>query len=132
MNFARTRGYLDKDWDALDQVDDPDSPATSVDLYTPEDLVKLLARAEKTKAGRKLVPLICITAFAGVRHGEMNEEKIEALDWANFDWEAKRIFIDADAAKQTGRTVGDDRVVDMSDNLIAWLKPHCRSSAAGE
>ena len=124
--FARARGYLNKDWDALNQVTDPTPPAVTVHLYTPEELQRLLAQADLTKAGRKLIPLIAITAFAGIRHGEMNEEKIQALDWANIDWEAKRIYLDAAAAKNTGRSGGDDRAVDMPDNLIAWLTPHRR------
>ncbi len=125
-NFAISRGYLAADWNTLDQVQDPDPPMVDVSLYTPDELVRLLNKADTYKAGRKLVPLIAITAFAGVRHGEMNEEKIEHLDWADFDWEAKRILIDAGAAKNTRRNVGDGRAVDMPDNLIAWLEPYRR------
>lgn len=121
VGFAKARGYLRKDWDVIEQVSNPKPPAVDVNLYTPEELVKLLNIAEKTKAGAKLVPLIAITAFAGVRHGEMHEEKVECLDWADIDWEAKAIYIRHAAAK-TGR----DRVVDMPDNLVAWIEPYRR------
>jgi integrase len=123
VNFARARGYLRKDWDALAPASNPNPPPAQVNLYTPEDLVKLLNLAETTKSGRKLIPLICITAFAGVRHGEMNETKLELLDWSNIDFEGKGIYVGHGAAK-TGR----DRAVDMPDNLIAWLEPYHRPS----
>ena len=126
--FAKQRNCLPKDWDTLDQVPDPDSGPGAVNLYTPDELVRLLNKAETYKAGRKLVPLIAITAFAGVRHGEMNEEKIEHLDWSCFDWETRKIYIDGKTAKQTGRAGGDDRAVDMPENLVAWLEPYRRPS----
>lgn len=119
--FAKTRGYLPKHWEGLQEVSNPKPPIAAVDLYTPDELVRLLNLAEKTKAGRKLVPLIAITAFAGVRHGEMHEEKIECLDWSDIDWEAKTIYVGHGAAK-TGR----DRVVDMPDNLVAWIETYRR------
>lgn len=121
VNFARARGYLRKDWNELAQVGDPEPPASQVNLYTPDELVRLLNIAETYKAGRKLVPLIAITAFAGVRHGEMNEEKPQHLDWSDLDFESKGIYVQTGTAK-TGR----DRVVDMPDNLIAWLEPYRR------
>lgn len=123
VRYAADRGYVPKGWSIMDAVSDPDVPHAPVNLYTPDELVRLLTRAESTRAGRKLVPLIAITAFAGVRHGEMNEEKIEALDWSELDFEAKAIYVTRGAAK-TGR----DRVVDMPENLIAWLLPYRRPS----
>lgn len=121
VGFAKGRGYLRKDWDALDQVSDPEPPRTQVNLYTPEELVRLLNLAETTKAGRKMVPLLAITAFAGIRHGEMNEEKLEHLDWADIDWDGKSIYVGHGPSK-TNR----DRPVDMPDNLVAWLEPYRR------
>jgi hypothetical protein len=133
LHFAEHRGYVRPGCALLNQVDDPGfqkgsarlSPA-KISIYTPDELRRLLARAEGYAAGRKLVPLIVITAFAGVRHGEMNDEKIEHLDWSDIDWAAKRIDISDEAAKQTGRHSGDGRWVDMPDNLVAWLAPYKR------
>jgi len=121
IRFSRDRGYIAKDADPMAAVSDPKVPDAPVNLYSPEELVKLLTRAESTAAGRKLVPLIAITAFAGIRHGEMHEEKIESLNWSDIDFEAKSIYVTRGAAK-TGR----DRTVDMPDNLIAWLLPYRR------
>jgi len=123
FTFSKSRGYLRKDWNILSEVSDPNPPPVAVNLYSPEELLRLLNYAESYEAGRKLVPLICITAFAGVRHGEMNEEKAAHLDWSNIDWESKSIFI----GKHESKT-GNDRVVDMPDNLIAWLKPYARAN----
>lgn len=121
VNFARQRGYVPETWKLLDLVSDPEPPAPAVNLYTPEELLKLLHRAESTRAGTKLVPLIAITAFAGIRHGEMNEEKVQHLDWADIDWDAKRIYVGRGPAK-----TGNDRTVDMPDNLVEWLLPYRR------
>jgi integrase len=128
LTFAKQRNYVQKEFEIMDQVSNPEPPAVSVNLYTPDELARLLRCAESYKAGRKLVPLLIITALAGVRHGEMNEEKIEHLDWSDFDWEGKRIFIRDEVAKQTGRKEGDGRWVDMSENLITWLAPYRRPS----
>lgn len=121
--FAKSRAYVHRDFDPMAEVPDHEPAPPAVNLYTPDELVKLLTVAESSAAGRKLVPLICITAFAGVRHGEMREEKIRLLDWADIDFETKTIYVGKAAAK-TGR----DRVVDMPPNLIAWLQYYRRES----
>lgn len=125
--YARFRRYLPKDNEPLDGVSDPEPDDVEFDPYTPEELAILLAKAESSKSGRRLVPLICVTAFAGVRHGEMNEEKIRLLDWSDFDWDTKRIEISRKTAKGT-KQHRKARVVDMPDNLIEWLQPYRRPS----
>jgi len=121
--FAKLRGYLAKDWTVLDSVSDPEPPAARINLYTPDELVRLLNKAESYPAGRKLVPFIAITAFAGVRHGEMNEEKVEHLDWADLDFDGKEILLGEDVTK-----TGAARTADMPDNLMAWLLPYRKRS----
>jgi len=123
INFAQSRGYVSKDWDVMRDVSNPEPAPVEVNLYTPDELVRLLNKAETYEAGRKLVPFIAITAFAGVRHGEMNEEKVRLLDWSDIDFEAKGIYV----AKGTAKT-GKDRMVDLPDNLIAWLQLYARKS----
>lgn len=123
VNFAQARGYLSRDWQVLASLSNPEPPPAQVSLYSPDELVRLLNLAETTKAGRKLVPLIAITAFAGLRHGEMNEEKLEHLDWVDVDFDSKSIYVGRGQAK-----TGEDRTVDMPDNLIAWLEPYRRPS----
>jgi len=122
-NYAKDRAYLPRDWAVLDSVSDPEPARVRVHLYTPEELAALLAAAERSESGRKLLPLICITAFAGVRHGEMNEEKIEHLDWSNLKFKSRKIYVGDEESK-----TGHDRLVDMPDNLLAWLEPYRRPS----
>lgn len=122
-NFAKTRGYLAEAWRVMDSVSDPELPNIRINIYTPDELLRLLNKAETYDAGRKLVPFIAITAFAGVRHGEMNEDKIQLLDWRQVNFNSKTIYV----AKDTAKT-GNDRIVDMPDNLVAWLKPYARPS----
>lgn len=119
LNFAKARGYLPKDSNILADVSDPEVPEVEINIYTPEELRRLLHTAEKTKAGQKMIPFMCISAFCGVRHGEMNEDKTRLLDWADIDFEAKAINI----AHGTSKTK-NSRTVDMPDNLIAWLRPY--------
>jgi len=127
LDYARGK-YVPADFDPLAGVPNPEPPAAAVNLYTPDELIRLLTVAESSKAGRKLVPLIAITAFAGVRHGEMNEEKVEHLDWSNVRWKTKRIFVPDAVAKRTRRKTGNARVVDMPANLIAWLQPYAQTT----
>jgi len=121
-SFTIAQGYAPKDWSILEGVTNPEPRKASVNIYSPQELAALLNFAESYEAGSKLVPFIAITAFAGVRHGEMNEEKIEHLDWRNVRFRTKRIIIGQDNEAKTNRA----RVVDMPENLIAWLKPYAR------
>ena len=114
--FAKARGQLT--FDLFSDVDKPEPPAVDVQLYTPDELVGLLATAESRPAGRKMLPFLCVTAFAGIRHSEAAQ-----LDWRDVDLQSRTIFIRAAVAKTRVR-----RSVDMPDNLVAWLTPHARTS----
>ena len=114
IEFARARGQLAGN--PLEGVSDPAPRAVEVNLYTPEELVSLLNRAEASRSGRRLLPLLCLAAFCGLRH-----EEIRRLDWSDLDWKSARCYVPGPAAK-TGRA----RVVDMPDNLLEWLDPFCR------
>ncbi len=121
VRFARKK-FVPADFDPLAEVSNPEPAAVVVNRYEPDELEWLLHFAEGNKTGRKLVAFISITAFAYIRHGEMNEEKDAALDVKNIRFKTKRIFVPEDVAKKTRRAKGDARVVDMPDNLVAWLK----------
>lgn len=128
IHYARKK-YVPADFDPLQEVAEVEVITADVKPYQPETLAYWLNFCEGYDAGKKLVPLMCITAFAYVRHGEMNEEdKASALDWKNIRFKTKRIFIPGDVAKQTTRASGNARVVDMPDNLIAWLQPYAKTS----
>lgn len=78
-------------------------------LYTPEEMRKLLACAES-----KFVPYLAIGAFAGVRSSE-----ICRLTWEDIHIDQKRIRLGPEITKtQSGR------LAVMPDNLIAWLNAY--------
>ena len=109
------RGYLPKGTDLLEGVQNYSARKQGqIHIYTPEELTKLLKAADK-----RLVPFIAIGAFAGLRHAE-----IARLDWSEVDLsddEKEQSFIEVKAAKSK---VDARRLVPVSDNLKAWLKPY--------
>lgn len=73
---------------------------------------KLLLNAAKYKDG-VMLPYVAISLFAGVRPKELAR-----LIWDDLDLNQKQITISGKAAKLRQR-----RIVDLSPNLIAWLRP---------
>ncbi len=84
-----------------------------VGVLTPKQLTSLLFHADD-----KCAPAIAISFFAGVRSAE-----ILRLDWSAIDLESREIVIDDEISKKSAR-----RVISISDNLAAWLKPHAKES----
>jgi integrase len=115
-NFAKTAGYLRKDWDEMKRVPTPETGDAEIKVLYPDQMVKMLANCQKS-----MIPFVAITAFAGIRHEEMNGTKA-LLDWRDFHWEDKLIYVPEGVAKTV------DRIVPMSDNLIAWIQPYARTS----
>jgi integrase len=68
----------------------------------------------------EVVPVIAIGLFAGLRMSE-----IKQLDWRNIDFEHRVIDVDESIAKTR-----QQRNVDMSDSLIAWLVPYIRAEGS--
>ena len=66
----------------------------------------------------ELIPFVSIGAFAGLRRSEL-----QALDWAQVDFESELIEITAANAKSSRR-----RFVKIQPNLLQWLLPHARPS----
>lgn len=66
------------------------------------------------------LPFVAIGMFAGVRPKE-----IERMTWEDVNLAAKTITISGKAAKLRAR-----RIVELSDNLVAWLKPFALSKPA--
>ena len=70
-------------------------------------------------SGRRLTtPFLAIGGFAGLRSAE-----IERLDWKNVNFERGFIEVRADTCKTRAR-----RLVPISENLRAWLKPFAMPS----
>ena len=115
FNFAIARKYLPKDHDEIDAVPLAKDKGGEIEIYTPAEIAELLAVASPEH-----VPFLAISAFAGVRHAEL-----QRLDWANVNRKAEIIEIKAGTAKTASR-----RVIPILPNLAKWLKPHWRD--AGE
>jgi integrase len=94
--------------EALDKIRAGD---VETQIFTPEQFAKILHAAPPS-----LIPILAIGGFAGMRKAEMDR-----LDWNAVDLERKMIEVRAGQAKTASR-----RIIPISDNLLAWLKPLMR------
>jgi integrase len=115
LNFGIARKYLPKDHDEMDAVPVAKDGGGEIEIYTPDEMKELM-----TAASPDHVSFLAISAFAGVRHAEL-----QRLNWANVNLNAEIIEIRADTAKTASR-----RVIPILPNLTKWLKPHWRESSA--
>ena len=69
----------------------------------------------------ELVPYLALAIFAGIRPDPDNGE-LSRLDWKAIDFDRREIFISEHVSK-----TNDERIVKMTDNLVAWLLPHRQS-----
>ncbi len=86
-------------------------------IMPPEDVAKMMAYTEEHEP--EMIPYVALCLFAGLRPaGEMGR-----LDWKDINLKRKEIFVSDDVSK-----TGDDRYIEINDNLVAWLKPHRQRS----
>lgn len=78
----------------------------------PEEMRALLAAANP-----KVVPMLAIGGFAGLREAEVGR-----LDWRDIRLGEKVIVLGSHITKTSRR-----RVVEMPNNLVEWLTPHSRA-----
>ncbi|MEY4484626.1 MAG: hypothetical protein RL693_2078 [Verrucomicrobiota bacterium] len=90
------------------EVDKPEVIRGETGILTPAQLAALLTHLpDDTKA------FVVLSAFAGLRPSEA-----QRLDWQDINFESSTIVVGARKAKTKRR-----RVVPMTQNLAAWLKP---------
>jgi integrase len=115
-NWAKLKRHVPKDFDETERItrldSDQDGP---IEIYTPEEMQKLLTRAESTREDKEMIPLLAIGAFAGLRTSE-----IMRLDWADIRTENGNPHIVVEKGKVKKRTKSR-RIVPMPVNLKAWL-----------
>lgn len=87
-------------------------------VLSNEDVEALLKAAKEFKNGA-LIPFVTISLFAGARPKE-----VERLKWDDIDLNQRTIVIRGAAAKMRER-----RILKISPNLVAWLKPFAESKA---
>jgi integrase len=114
FEFCRRRGYCGSN--PLENVERPVVSGKRPEIFTVNEAAALLTTAE-LHLEYELVPTIAIGLFAGLRMSE-----IKQLDWSNVDFEHRVIDVDESIAKTR-----QQRNVDMSDSLVAWLTPHART-----
>ena len=109
FRFAKRQGYLHPDRDTVaDMTESVRVPETEITIYTPEEMRKMLLAGHA-----RLLPVLAIGAFAGIRTAE-----IRRLHWEDIKWDRGHIEIAGRKAKTASR-----RLVPLSENLKAWLAP---------
>jgi len=109
FNYAVKRDYCAENPAAI--IERPIMDDKAPGILTPGQTKILL---DKTLACRReMLAPIAIGLFAGLRRSELC-----SLDWSEIDLESKTIVVEGTKAKTRKR-----RVVTITDNLLAWLKP---------
>ena len=102
------RGYLTKGTDWLEGVQKyTKRKQGEISTYTADEMRRLIAAADE-----RILPMIVIGGFAGLRHAE-----IARLDWSDIDLEEGFIEVKAENAKTDTR-----RIVPLKPNLKAFLE----------
>ncbi len=111
FNWALKMEYIQRS--PLDKISKPKiKDKKEPEIYTPEEIKILIRHAQKLKH-KDILLFILIGAFAGLRHSE-----IKRLTWDKINLESKAITLNASITKTIQR-----RVVNIPDNLLAWLQP---------
>ena len=102
------RGYLAKGTDWLEGVQNYAARKLGqISTYTADEMGRLIAAADK-----RILPMIVIGGFAGLRHAEIGR-----LEWQDIDMEEGFIEVKAENAKTDTR-----RIVPLKPNLKAFLQ----------
>jgi integrase len=108
------RGYLAKGSDWLEGVQNYSARKLGqITTYTADEMRRLIAAADE-----RILPMILIGGFAGLRHAE-----IARLEWQDIDMEEGFIEVKAENAKTDLR-----RIVPLKPNLKSFLLPLAKKS----
>ena len=108
------RGYLPKGTDWLEGVKEYSKQKLGeIEVLSADEMRRLIEAADE-----RILPLIVIGGFAGLRH-----EEIKRLDWQDIDLDEGFIEVKAANAK-----TGTRRAVPMKDNFKAFLAPLAKKS----
>jgi integrase len=109
FGFAKKQGYLHPDRKtAAEQSDSFREPEKEIEIFTPDEMRDILLAAHA-----RILPLIAIGGFCGIRSAE-----VERLTWQDIKWDRRHIEVAGHKAKTAAR-----RLVPLPDNLKAWLAP---------
>jgi integrase len=110
FNHARDHGYMPTEAEAVKTLDGVPS---ANEIFSVAEIEKLLSTAPSWM----VVPM-AIKAFCGVRTEEMLH-----FHWEHVNPDAKYISLPSEVTKTKQR-----RLVPISDNLVAWVTPHLKTS----
>lgn len=96
----------------MQRVAAPKVRQTDPSILTPDQMARLMDCTDNA-----LIPYMALAGFAGLRP----ESELQRLDWADVDLERASVAVPKEG--KTGK-----RHVDLSDNLVEWLRPHQRLS----
>ena len=115
FRFAKKEQWLDETKiTAVERVDREDDEGKDIEIFTPEEMRKLLAAAPAD-----LMPWLLLGGFAGVR-----TEEVCRLDWKDVHLREEVIEILTGKAKTRRH-----RLIPLAANLAAWLKPITKKSS---
>lgn len=116
FNYCLRKDYLPKN--PIDKVQRITVKTEEPEIYTVNELSYLLHSSAELSQVRLYIAL---GAFAGLRSIELKR-----LTWENIHLAEKEIIVDAGMSKTNQR-----RIVDISDNLLEWLKPYISDKLQG-
>jgi integrase len=120
FEFAKQKGYIPKSWcEKEDIAGFPEEPK-DIQIYSPGEASDLLSAAPDN-----IAPYMLVAFFCGLRNREIKgDAKRPPLDWKNISFEKRIVYVPKAVAKKGT----PDRIVPMSDNLCAWLRPYAKPS----
>ena len=107
FKWAQKWGYMATGEMEIDKIDHFKQAISPIEIFTPEEMRKLLANASE-----ELLPALVVGAFAGVRTAE-----ISRMHWEDIRLDEKVIMLDSQKTKTKRR-----RMPLICDNLAAWLE----------
>ena len=114
FNWCKGQGWLSQNEPtAADSLGINKVNERDVEIYTPEEVSKLLEHADS-----EFLPWLALIAFGGMRREEMSKDKAGGLQWEHIDFERNVIIVPAAIAK-----TGKKRKIPMAPNLRQWLEP---------
>ena len=112
FEFARREGYVLSN--PVKRFRVSSSKRERVEILTVAQARKLLATTQKADA--EMIPFISLCMFAGLRP----DGECKRIKWEDIDFDLCQIYVGDDVAKKQGQ----DRYVNLPDNLIEWLLPY--------
>ena len=110
FHFARSNGHLIEELRTEpEKVPKIYKASGEISYYLPSELRRYFQQVDE-----RWLPWLAIAAFAGLRSSEIGR-----LEWKDFDWTERRLYVPASKALKVRRR----RRVPIEDNLFAWLLP---------